>query len=253
MKQIGLASLMYAQDNHGWFPCLLNLVTVNGKTFLGSSSSYGPFVGKVYDSTGTEIAPTAAAPNPTIDPNAYYCSGLRQLLRKPYGLSGTSYLRTTDCFFCPSDNSRRPYVDPNSGWGPQTLVSGSGLAGPGQSMSYFEWYRPMLDYATSPAGVHPTDNLKAPTWLLNCKLRVPSPAKKVLVADQGLVPNIPAGDTLANAQDFPFFHKKGWNVLYVDGHAQWVDQSYITPYETGTWSTLNFQHAAPMAYWAAGG
>ena len=61
MKQIGLASLMYSQDNQGSSLCLLNLVTVGSQTFLASSSSYGPFVGKVYDASGTEIAPTAAA------------------------------------------------------------------------------------------------------------------------------------------------------------------------------------------------
>src|SRR3954465_12621072 len=63
MKQIGLAYLMYAQDNKGSLPCFLTLTTINGKTFLGSSSTFGPFVGSVYNSAGAGVS----GPN---DPNA---------------------------------------------------------------------------------------------------------------------------------------------------------------------------------------
>ena len=51
---------------------------------------------------------------------------------------------------------------------------------------------------------------------------------------------------------YPFFHKKGYNVLYVDGHAKWVDRG-----EVDTWMrnnpTQNYQAAALNAFNAAGG
>ena len=115
-------------------------------------------------------------------------------------------------------------------------------AGPGQSMSYFGvvssdarlLHCPLRDCIQQITS-------KAPTcFFSNCKLRVPSPAQEGSRRRPGARPEHPAaGDTLANAQDFPFFHKKGWNVLYVDGHAQWVDlcRAGITPFETGVWGT----------------
>src|SRR5256714_14407592 len=54
MKQVGLAYLMYAQDNRGVFPGFLTYaVPTNGKPpFFGASYSFGPFVGSVYTATG---------------------------------------------------------------------------------------------------------------------------------------------------------------------------------------------------------
>jgi prepilin-type N-terminal cleavage/methylation domain-containing protein/prepilin-type processing-associated H-X9-DG protein len=253
MKQIGLAYLMYAQDNRGALPCLLLSVTQNGKTFLASYASYGPFVGDVFDSTGTAIPSL----NPCTDPKAYVASAQRLLIAPPYGLSPINYLKTNDCFFCPSDNVRRPFIDPVSKWGPAVTSSlGTSLT----SMSYFEWYRPEFDWNSkdpstkTPPARHPDDNFATTgPYLLDATLKVRQPTKKAIMADQGFIPNISAGDLATYSTDYPFFHKNGWNVLYIDGHAQWVQKSAITPYETGVWKGLNFQHAAPMAYWAAGG
>ena len=239
MKQVGLAYLMYAQDNKGTLPCFLTLATVNGKTFLGSSSTFGPFVGSVYTAAG------AVAPQGVNDPNAYIGAGQRFLLKKPYGLSAVSYLRTTECFFCPSDNARRPYVDPATGWGPMNTL---GLGAAGQSMSYFEWYRPVLDYRNG--GVPTVTN----SSVANGSLKVKQPAKKTIMADQGYIPSAisnPADDpTLATT--YPFFHKKGYNVLYIDGHARWVGTEGIERWEKAPFKQ-NYQAAALSAFNEAGG
>src|SRR4051812_5016244 len=90
-----------------------------GCAVLGVSSSYGPYVGGVWTASGAATTTTNAS--------AYISAGQRLLPQKPYGLAGVSYLKTTACFFCPADNTRRPYVDPPTGWGPQ-VVSGLGSA-----------------------------------------------------------------------------------------------------------------------------
>src|SRR5687768_3956481 len=62
MKQIGLAYIMYAQDNRGLFPAWLVRVTTGpGAPFWGIASSYGPFVGSVWDAAGN--ASTTTSPN----------------------------------------------------------------------------------------------------------------------------------------------------------------------------------------------
>src|SRR5438034_6099240 len=50
MKQVGLAYLMYAQDNRGTLPCFFRYVTPAGKpAFFGAQGTYGPVAGNVYD------------------------------------------------------------------------------------------------------------------------------------------------------------------------------------------------------------
>ena len=240
MKQIGLAYLMYAQDNRGTLPCFFKYYAAAGTkpAFFGAQSTYGPFVGSVYDANGVSLGTTAAA-------NAYICDGQRLLLKKPYGLSAVAYLKTTECFFCPADTARRPFVDPATGWGPQLLTN---LGGGGNSMSYFEWYRPVIDYRSNING--------APMGrtVTNGNLKVPTTAKKAIMADQGLIPSTtsspPDDPTLATT--YPFFHKKGYNVLYVDGHVKWVDRG-----EVETWmrvnKTQNYQAAALNTFNSVGG
>jgi prepilin-type N-terminal cleavage/methylation domain-containing protein/prepilin-type processing-associated H-X9-DG protein len=240
MKQIGLAYLMYAQDNKGSLPCFFKYWAPGGRPpFFGASSTYGPFVGSVYDANGTSLGGNVNAAN------AYICDGQRLLLKKPYGLAGVAYLKTTECFFCPSDTARRPFIDPATGWGPQLLTN---LGGGGNSMSYFEWYRPVIDYRNSASGA------AMGRTVTNGHLKVPNPAKKAIMADQGLIPNSlsnpPDDPTLAST--YPFFHKKGYNVLYVDGHAKWVDKGEVEVYERAPYKQ-NYQAAALSAFNASGG
>jgi prepilin-type N-terminal cleavage/methylation domain-containing protein/prepilin-type processing-associated H-X9-DG protein len=238
LKQVGLAYLMYAQDNRGVFPGFFTYaVPTNGRPpFFGASYSFGPFVGSVYTAAG------ASAPQGVNDPNAYLCEAQRLLLKKPYGLSGISYLKTTECFFCPSDTARRPFVDPATGWGPMGLTN---LAGAGQSMSYWEWYRPVEEYRTNPN--KPT---KMNVLDTNGQLKVPFPAKKTILADQGYIPS--AADAPDLAFTYPFFHKKGYNVLYVDGHAKWVDRGVVETWQKKN-PTQNFQLAGLRALNSDGG
>src|SRR4051812_3952264 len=137
MKQIGLAYLMYAQDNRGVLPGFLIYATpTNGKPpFFGASYSFGPFVGSVYTAAG------APAPGGGNAPTASWWDGQGSLLKKLWGLSGVTSLKTPKCFFCPPDTARRPFVAPATGWGPHLLTT---LGGAGQSMSYWGWYRPAV-------------------------------------------------------------------------------------------------------------
>ena len=53
------------------------------------------------------------------------------------------------------------------------------------------------------------------------------------------------------ATTYPFFHKKGYNVLYIDGHARWVGTEGILRWEKT--SKQNYQAAALSAFNEAGG
>jgi prepilin-type processing-associated H-X9-DG protein len=48
--------------------------------------------------------------------------------------------------------------------------------------------------------------------------------------DQGwvLLDSGNAGDVQA-LNDFPFFHRNGWNVLYLDGHVKWISTDMAKP------------------------
>jgi prepilin-type processing-associated H-X9-DG protein len=115
-------------------------------------------------------------------------------------------------------------------------------------MSYFEWYRPVLDYRT--VGTVVVTN----TAVANGSLKVKNPAKKTIMADQGYIPNsissTPDDPTLATT--YPFFHKDGYNVLYIDGHARWVGTEGIVRYEKAPFKQ-NYQAAALSAFNEAGG
>src|SRR3954452_4941629 len=93
LKQVGLAYLMYANDNKGSLPCFFKYYATppDGRPFFGASSTYGPFVGSIYDATGGSVTLTARS--------AWIAEGQRLLLKLPYGLAGVSYLKTTQCFF----------------------------------------------------------------------------------------------------------------------------------------------------------
>jgi len=240
MKQIGLAYIMYANDNKGNTPASLKAVsTAVGRgsvTKFYSQHSWGPYAGNVYDAAGANVA------NP-LAPSALLCDGDRQLFMQPYGLSGVPYLKTTTIFFCPSDNARRPFIDPVTGWGPQ-LLSGVGAGGGSNagSMSYFRWYYPDPDYYSGAAAA------ANPTWI-NYNTRLHQASKKQVLSDQGWIQS--TGDT-TQVFDFRFFHKKGWNVLYLDGHAQWVDRSYVEKYVKAPYS-YDFGSACLYGYRDAGG
>ena len=54
-------------------------------------------------------------------------------------------------------------------------------------------------------------------------------ASRLLLSDQGSYDTKAAGDA-AYIRDYPYFHKKGWNVLYLDGHVKWIEEGIVAKY-----------------------
>jgi prepilin-type N-terminal cleavage/methylation domain-containing protein/prepilin-type processing-associated H-X9-DG protein len=245
MHQVGLAYLMYANDNRGDLPCLLRTAVVGGgprgggvTTFL-ATSSWGPGAGSVVNRAGVAVAAT--------DPTAFMANGNLLLLPSPRGLSSVPYLKTNECFFCPSDNARRPFRDPVTGWGPHSLGIAPGTTTTLSAMSYFMWYYPVVSYkddALLPNG------LKTDPETTNGNIKVRHPAKKAILADQGWISG-PGEDPLYE-KSWPFFHKGGYNVLYIDGHVRWVNRTDVSPYMKAPLN-YGFGVGAFKAYCAAGG
>jgi prepilin-type N-terminal cleavage/methylation domain-containing protein/prepilin-type processing-associated H-X9-DG protein len=251
MRQIGIAYVMYANDNRGNLPGQLIPVTTGGSgrgggtVALMPTNTFGPNVGNVWSRAGAATTLT--------DPNVLAADGQRFLFAAPLGLN-KNYLNTTECFFCPSDFNRRPYRTPvvvNGvsvlAWGPYS----TGFAGQGTSagsMSYFEWYYPRISYRTSAAGTPMSPDI------VNGDMRVKQASKRAIMADQGYLPS--PSDPADLAAAFPFFHKKGYNVLYIDGHVKWVDKSavvYQFAAPTGQGKSTTFGDAAIRAFNAEGG
>ena len=90
--------------------------------------------------------------------------------------------------------------------------------------------------------------------VVNGSLKVKWPAKKYIMSDQGYIPNPISNppDAANDAQLFPFFHKGGYNVLYIDGHAIWTDTSGVLRFEAAPYKQ-NFQAASTSAFNQAGG
>jgi prepilin-type N-terminal cleavage/methylation domain-containing protein/prepilin-type processing-associated H-X9-DG protein len=105
LRQIGLAMVMYANDNKGFTPAYYN----PAGTF--AVASLGTFVG-------------SAHPAPP--------SGPGTLVLEPIGTGRQAYLKTADVFFCPEDQKHAPFRDPPWGWAP------------GRNQSYFNYYFPEM-------------------------------------------------------------------------------------------------------------
>ena len=60
-------------------------------------------------------------------------------------------------------------------------------------------------------------------WNSNTKAR--KAAKKAVLSDQGWIP--PRAKPRISSSTTPSYHKKGYNVLYLDGHALWVNRSDV--------------------------
>jgi prepilin-type N-terminal cleavage/methylation domain-containing protein/prepilin-type processing-associated H-X9-DG protein len=208
LRQIHLAISMYANDNKGFLPTNYQSGGPNGwfVTF-----QIGPSVG--WDGSTTSPVRSMAA-----------------LLPQPWGNAGARYLKSADVFFCPGDDIRRPLrkmvtVPGTSaqvlGWSNSSIQTNDSL-----SMSYFYHYwipeqvhRP--NYALHQGGGYLIDggDLKSGPvveTLVSWKLNLKNGFKRAYMADQGHVQT--------NA-DYPFFHKGGWNVSYLDGHVAWVPAS----------------------------
>jgi prepilin-type N-terminal cleavage/methylation domain-containing protein/prepilin-type processing-associated H-X9-DG protein len=201
MKQIGLAAVMYCNDNRGFMPYRFR--TVGGVS--GTTRTFGTDVGSV---------------------NA----GVQMLVTAPYGNAAQPYLKTPEVFFCPSDFNRRPYrlTKVVNGikytmWG-TTGFNGTAVVG-SNSMSYFAYYIPDPNF--SPSGVW-TPLTAEEKNIQNDRFAIKRASERAWLADQGFIKS--TGDTDASILQFPFFHPKGWNVLYLDGHAKWVGEDDLKPF-----------------------
>jgi prepilin-type N-terminal cleavage/methylation domain-containing protein/prepilin-type processing-associated H-X9-DG protein len=248
LKQIGLAVIMYANDNKGFVPWKRRQIGTGGPYMV--TSTFGPDVG----------LPTATAG----------AAGAACLTPFPYGGASQRYIPNPDPFFCPGDNVRRPYrvriasmagktVNPTVvGWGPTSVLNiqpdGSTNQSSNASQSYWQWYSPDIYYPAS--GVLS----RSPEDVINHKINVKRAAEKMYWTDQGWI-NIIPGDAgtgaLPNDRIYPFFHKGGWNVLYLDGHAKWIPVSMALPimqYRTvngpnqGTGFSTQIQRAYNLLY-----
>ena len=199
LKQIGMAAVMYANDNKGFMmPRYYNYNNAKVKGFA-LTSTFGPDVGR-----------SAVAPQ-----------GVALLVPEPKGVARQKYLTGNDVFFCPKDEVRRPYRDPVHGWGPAawyyTGSGGSFTTNPSYgkaSQSYWAWYFPEKYYhRTSGDVVSP-----APDYV-NDRISKKGGAQRMWLSDQQMTMP-PADQTLWNM--YPSFHRRGANILYLDGHARFV-------------------------------
>lgn len=207
LKQLGLATVMYANDNNGYVPPRYRLV---GTTYV-ITSTFGPSVG-----LGN---PTTAPPTPA-------GGGALLVYNDDYRKGGATqkYLLTANAFFCPSDTVRAPFRNVH-GWGPASALNfGASLA----SISYWGWwYPPKYNFtATGTFSVSPDD-------FINDRISKKGGSQRMQYTDQYIPvppadnpPNVPGVLTTT----YPNFHKDGLNVLYLDGHVKWVHANALQAY-----------------------
>lgn len=194
LRQVALAAMMYANDNKGWMPVCYRL---NGAKYLPSGN----------------VGPNAGLVDNNAPPNS-----MRLLVQAPFGQAPSKYLQTPEVFFCPSDDVRRPtrslMTMPNGakvlGWGYHYYTNGSNT---NLAMSYWYWYFPQVSWS---GGV----GSKLAKEIVNDRVFMKGAGMKSFMSDQGYLA-LNAGERQAE-KDFPFFHKKGWNVAFMDGHVKWI-------------------------------
>jgi prepilin-type processing-associated H-X9-DG protein/prepilin-type N-terminal cleavage/methylation domain-containing protein len=210
LKQIGAALQLYAQANNSWVVPLYRNYSTPKKKGYDVTSTFGPVAGFVPPAT----AGTA-------------CGAALLVVDGPMG-NGANYLPNNDMFFCPNDEYRRPFRDPVSGWGPRWQTT----LGNVDSQSYWHYYLPERYWDSTNGNAAYNAATTA-----NNKLTLKAPAEKMLWTDQ-FVP-VPPGTT-AVTDLYKNFHKKGMNVLYLDGHAKFLHESNLVGYSK-RFPTLAYQ------------
>jgi prepilin-type N-terminal cleavage/methylation domain-containing protein/prepilin-type processing-associated H-X9-DG protein len=193
LRQIGLAVTMYANDNKGYLPPCYRKA--------GGQYVVDPMVG-----------PNVGLVDPNAPPNS-----MRLIVQPPWGMAASRYLNNADLFFCPSDEVRRPFRSmialPGGrevkGWG----YFDTGGTNTNLAMSYWYWYFPAIGYGSGAP-------LPVAKELVNDRFSIKHGAQRSYMADQGWIAG--SGGEKANEKRFPFFHKQGWNVLFLDGHVKWI-------------------------------
>jgi prepilin-type N-terminal cleavage/methylation domain-containing protein/prepilin-type processing-associated H-X9-DG protein len=218
LKQIGLATLMYANDNKGFIMPRYRETVPGNRNFVITVSN-GPGAG--YSAT-----PGVPGMGPAL---------------LVYGVGGNAtqkYLTKNDVFFCPGDEIRRPFRSPVHGWGPYESPLFTASLG---SASYWYWYfPPKYNIHLTPAGSSPDE-------MVNDKIHKRNAAQRMYFADQW-IPAPPGNAALV--RQFPPFHKEGFNAVYLDGHAKFVHGNSITKYGLETKMTNANQY---YYYWLVRG
>jgi prepilin-type N-terminal cleavage/methylation domain-containing protein/prepilin-type processing-associated H-X9-DG protein len=238
LHQVGLATLMYAQDSQGYVPPRFRRGIVPPAT----AQAYHPSV-----TWGANVTMPNATTTPPVPAGGYTL-----YVPQPYGAARSKYLPNCDVFFCPSDSVRAPFRQPAKdwetgvvypdlmGWGP---IDTSSFTAVNPSISYWQFYFPPTSFDAGMGTTAPLNKVKSDLW--NHKLSVKGAGARLQLADQGFV----AGNAgqVATERLYPFFHKGGWNALYLDGHAKWVNESDIRP---KVWAATNFgiNHSNPGYY-----
>jgi prepilin-type processing-associated H-X9-DG protein len=204
LKQIGMACLMYAGDNKGWLPPRYYNYNTPAKKGIDVTSTFGPGAGFVRP----PAVPTTA-------------NGPALLVAEPQGNARAKYLKSNDVFFCPSDGVRAPFRDPVYGWGATNFTLALNAISNWGSTSYWHYYYPKQVWNRT-TGVAIPGTIAYANAVVGSK----NAAQKILFADQWVSWWGPA----ATKAVYPNFHKKGLNVLYIDGHARWQDQGVIDKY-----------------------
>ena len=210
MRQVGMAVIMYANDNRGFTPPYYR----TAKQVPGASM--GTYVG------------AQAVP-----------SGIGVLMVPPVGTGRSPYLKSADVFFCPEDDVRAPrrWTFTQNGVQytsfamnhPFVAFNATPTAGNTRYMSYFYYYFPKVHYDPAHKG-GPFDEPMRDSDTLARK----GGATITIMTDPAYPPVPNNAATQTGYQRFPYVHgrqgdktKEGTNVLYLDGHVTWVTRAAV--------------------------
>ncbi|MGB7158267.1 MAG: prepilin-type N-terminal cleavage/methylation domain-containing protein [Tepidisphaeraceae bacterium] len=238
LRQIGIASIMYANDNKGFI-----MVRYRGGTALIPTFYATPQVTLFNGPDAGLGAGTIANPGGGVSLLVFPAT-----TPPPLGRATQKYMLSNDVFFCPSDNIRRPFralTPGGTGWGPSSALA---LAGAGGSQSYWHWYWPEKSvFNGAPYNAIPPTDLQGFGHgdIINDRVSKKGGAQRMFMADQ-YIPVPPA--TSAVTDVFKNFHKQGMNVLYLDGHVRMVPGSALEK-----WAEANPQDHRQGGHGGVGG
>lgn len=197
MHQNAIAIHNYAADFKDEIPAIQ-------RKFFGEMLEYTTFGNHVVEHTYTD-----------------YPQGPGLLVAKPtdaYQIGGY-YLQTADTLFCPMDEYYRPYRDDvGPGWARSYLVPNYPKA---TKTSY------MYFYVAKSGRLY--DGTITSNFIEYARQNIAlSPNDSVIMQDLGHWYS-PVQDT------YPFVHEEGWNTLWIDGHAKFVNRNAVLP--KASWQT----------------